>query len=221
MGEYAGIRKSYKMAGRIELQLNVSVGSEKICEMKQQSSHSRAARRSEVMKQLRQTAIHILALTAAFSVSEATAVAFAKEVVAARQVCLNGQWLVVGQGADRRTVKVPGVVSNPAEQDARPVRLCPEVSLPDGNWTHATLLLNGASFNPKIFVNGELVSSAAGGTAPTVHSLRHACVQHGARIAMEVELMSLADMSEQTASCAPTVVYMYHQPEARWSTGVT
>jgi beta-galactosidase len=126
------------------------------------------------------------------------------EAVAVREVKLSGTWQLVKQGSPAREVQVPGIANNPAKMDTGPVRLRKEVELPAGDWSHATLLLKGARFNPKVYINGAPVSSVAGGMAPTTHPLVHAAVKPGSKVLLEVELMSLADMSEKNASYIPS-----------------
>ena len=121
-----------------------------------------------------------------------------------QEINLSGTWAAGKPDAYSKNVQVPGIVNNPAEMDEGSVWLRREVKLPAGDWSHANLLLKGARFNPKVYVNGEQVSSVAGGMAPTTHSLGHVAVKPGGKIVLEIELMSLADMTEKNASYIPT-----------------
>jgi beta-galactosidase len=117
---------------------------------------------------------------------------------------LNGEWAVSDSGgAYTRQVSVPGIVNDPAEMDDGPVWLKREVFLPSGEWTHASLLLKGARYNPAIHVNGDKVSFKKGGMGPRTHYLKHPDLKPGNRVTLEIELMSLADMSEDNASYTP------------------
>ncbi len=126
------------------------------------------------------------------------------DVAVGLQIDLNGTWKAGKKGAYSKTVQVPGIVNNPAEMDEGPVWLKKEIKLPAGEWSHATLLLKGARFNPKVYINGELVSSVAGGMGPTFHPLSHTEIEPGNTVVLEIELMSLADMSDENASYIPT-----------------
>ena len=99
---------------------------------------------------------------------------------------------------------VPGIVNDPAKIDESSVWLKREIQLPEGNWTRATLNLKGARFNPKVYINGELVSSQKGGMAPTRHLMNHKDIKPGNLVKLEIELASLKDMSRENASYIPT-----------------
>jgi hypothetical protein len=117
---------------------------------------------------------------------------------------LNGDWEVVTPESATRQVVVPGVVNDPSQMDVGPVRLRRPVRLPEGDWTHATVLLKGARYNPTVYVDGERVSSQQGGMQPTEHPLEHPAVAPANTITLEIELMSLRDLSEENASYIPT-----------------
>lgn len=116
---------------------------------------------------------------------------------------LNGFWEVGTRNNYDRKKLVPGIVNDPAKIDESSVWLRREIKLPAGHWTKATLNLKGARFNPKVYINGELVSSQKGGMAPTRHFLNHSDVRPGNNVIIELELASLKDMSDENASYIP------------------
>ncbi len=116
---------------------------------------------------------------------------------------LNGPWQC---GLDRqydRTVTVPGLAGDPAAVTPGELWYRREVHLPDGEWTRATLRLNGARFAPRVYVDGEEVSSAAGGMAPTIHRLDHPAVTPGSTVTLEIALTNLDDLPGDDASRIP------------------
>ena len=117
---------------------------------------------------------------------------------------LNGCWeLGTGRRYDR-TAMVPGVVADPTRVQDDSLWYRREVVLPKGSWRAATLELCGARFRPSVFVDGEKVSFAEGGMAPTSHLLAGRDVKPGRRITLEVALASLAAVPQEDASCIPT-----------------
>jgi beta-galactosidase len=98
---------------------------------------------------------------------------------------------------DSRVVEVPGIIN------VRRRWLKREVVLPGGNWETVSLLFKGARYNPAVYVNGDKVSFREGGMGPRTHYVEHADLRPGNKVTLEVELMSLADMSEDNASYTP------------------
>ncbi|MFP4215031.1 MAG: glycoside hydrolase [Phycisphaerae bacterium] len=116
---------------------------------------------------------------------------------------LNGPWQC---GLDRqydRTATVPGLAGDPAVVTPGELWYRREVHLPEGEWTRATLRLNGARFAPRVYVDGEQVSASAGGMAPTLHRLEHPAVKPGATVTLEIALTNLDDLPADDASRIP------------------
>lgn len=119
-------------------------------------------------------------------------------------VQLGGQWLTKdATGSYVVPVKVPGVINDPAHIDEGAVWLKRQLTLPEGDWETVSLLFKGARYNPAVYINGDRVSLREGGMGPRTHYLKHADLSPGNTITLEVELMSLADMSEDNASYTP------------------
>jgi len=118
---------------------------------------------------------------------------------------LNGRWMA---GVDRvylQNVEVPGLVTNPCEVTKGTLWYKKEVYLPDGEWSHATLKLNGARFCPSVHINGNKVSEQAGGMAPTYHRLDSSDIKPGAKVVIEIALRNLNDVPAGDASKIPAV----------------
>jgi len=98
---------------------------------------------------------------------------------------------------------VPGIINDPAQIDKGPVWLKRQIALPEGDWETVSVLFKGARYNPAVYINGDRVSFREGGMGPRSHYLKHADLRPGNTITLEVELMSLADMSEDNASYTP------------------
>jgi hypothetical protein len=114
---------------------------------------------------------------------------------------LDGVWLAKdASGTYSREVDVPGIINDPAKMDDGSVWLKREVLLPEGDWETVSVLFKGARFNPVVYLNGDRVSFREGGMGPRTHYLEHPDLRPGNRVTLEVELMSLADMSEDNAS---------------------
>jgi hypothetical protein len=119
------------------------------------------------------------------------------------ELSLNGRWEL---GIDRRydrMVQVPGLATDPAKINEGTLWYRRKVKLPRGNWTHATLTLNGARFCPAVYVNGRKVSESPGGMTVTTHLLKSADVSPGKNIILEVALKSLKDIDPLDASRIP------------------
>ena len=117
---------------------------------------------------------------------------------------LNGKWTTKDdKGTYSREVQVPGIVNDPAGIDDGSVWLKREIILPGGEWKQASLLFKGARYNPTVYINGDKVSFREGGMGPRRHYLEHPDLVSGNKVTLEVELMSLADMSEDNASYTP------------------
>jgi beta-galactosidase len=120
-----------------------------------------------------------------------------------KTVSLDGEWEV---GPNRRynaAGNVPGMPFDPA-QDARGTAWYRRIlQLPEGRWTHATLLLRGARWSPVIYVNGRELSRCEGGMAPTRHLLAGDDVRAGQAVRLEIELTALSDVDSADASWLP------------------
>ena len=117
---------------------------------------------------------------------------------------LNGTWEV---GEDRNYTKkmtVPGLTSDPSQMNKGVLWFKKEIQLPDGEWTHATLILKGAIFSPSVYINGEKVSQQNGGMAPTYHLLNHEVIKPNNTVTIEIALQSLKNIPETDASYVPT-----------------
>jgi hypothetical protein len=140
----------------------------------------------------------VLALPASAAGQDAAAM-----VRAGDEISLDGKW-EVGEGRRyERHVVVPGLAQDPARMSDEALWYRRSVILPEGAWTRATLVLNGARFAPAVFVDGDQVSSTEGGMAPTVHELKHQHVIPGRTIQLEVSLKSLRDLDPLDASATP------------------
>lgn len=120
-----------------------------------------------------------------------------------RNLSLDGVWQV---GDERRydgEAPVPGLARDPSRMQEGALWYRRTVGLPTGDWTHATLTLQGARFSPAVYVDGREVSRAAGGMAPTQHPLSGEGVRPGVEIVLEVALASLADVPRGDASRIP------------------
>lgn len=116
---------------------------------------------------------------------------------------LNGKWETGSRGVYEKTVSVPGLATDPGQMNDGDLWYRRRVSLPDGNWSHATLWLKGARFCPSVFVNGKQVSSAEGGMTVTRHSLQSDDVKPGASVQLEIALKSLKEVPATDASRIP------------------
>lgn len=117
--------------------------------------------------------------------------------------CLDGEWDCGFARNYTRQVVVPGLVGDPGRIDTAPVWYRRRVALPEGEWSGATLILNGARFAPRVYVDGEYVSGANGGMAPTQHCLDSPRIKPGAQIVLEIELQPLDQLPVDDASVIP------------------
>lgn len=116
---------------------------------------------------------------------------------------LNGEWQI---GTDRHYTSitiVPSIATDPSQINEGKLWYKRIIQLPKGNWTRATLVLNGARFSPEIYVNGEKVSQKNGGMTRTCFLLNHKDVMPNKSITLEIALTSLRDLSPNDASYIP------------------
>ncbi|MFP4053185.1 MAG: glycoside hydrolase [Phycisphaerae bacterium] len=119
------------------------------------------------------------------------------------EICLNGPWQCgIGREYDR-TVTVPGLATDPAEVTPGELWYRREVVLPEGEWTRASLVLKGARFAPRVWVNGQQVCARPGGMAPTTYLLDHPDVRPAATVTLEIALTNLDDLPAADASRIP------------------
>lgn len=122
---------------------------------------------------------------------------------AKKEIILNGTWQWGFSRNYDNTCVVPGIITNPKQMSSEELWLKKIVKLPDENFTHATLLLKGARFCPRIYINGDFVSEKEGGMTFTKHLLKHDAVKPGEEIEVEISLQSLKDIPETDASRIP------------------
>ena len=118
-------------------------------------------------------------------------------------ISLNGEWEMGFSRNYTRTVLVPGIHNDGAVIVNEVLWYKKEIELPDGNWEKATLQLNGARFQPRVFVNGELVGSRNGGMARLFFPLDHDEIRPGNTVTLEIALESLANVPPTDASHIP------------------
>ena len=115
-------------------------------------------------------------------------------------ISLNGRWEMGENRRYDREVEVPGVHCDPAKMNEDTLWYRRTVVFPKGKWQYATLELKGARFAPAVFIDGQQVSRANGGMAPTFHLLKGKNVKPGKTATLEVALTSLADLPQSDAS---------------------
>lgn len=123
--------------------------------------------------------------------------------VAAGEYSLDGKWEVGEDRVYTACAAVPGLATDPGEINKGTLWYRKELTFPEGTWTHATLILNGARFCPAVYVNGKKVSECGGGMTVTTHSLNDPHVVPGGKIILEIALRSLKDVDETDASRIP------------------
>lgn len=117
-----------------------------------------------------------------------------------RDISLDGFWQCGINRVYTEKVPVPGLAQDPAQMSPGSLWYKRTVVLPSGDWNVGTLTLHGARFDPRVYVDGHMVSSQQGGMAPTVHVLRSPDVAPGRTIQLEIALSSLKDVSPEDAS---------------------
>jgi hypothetical protein len=116
---------------------------------------------------------------------------------------LNGKWEI---GADRHyssLTTVPGLATDPKEINPTTLWYRRAVRLPEGSWTNATLILNGARFCPSVYVNGQKVSEKPGGMTVTTHLLDNPAIAPGRNVVLEIVLKPLDRVDARDASRIP------------------
>ncbi len=111
---------------------------------------------------------------------------------------LNGPWML-----DGRTVAVPGLHLPAGTASAAAACYRRRVDLPAGDWSHATLELDGARFRPAVRIDGSPVAQSEGGMGRLRLPLAHAGLRPGTGIELAVELTGLAALPRDEASRIP------------------
>lgn len=118
-------------------------------------------------------------------------------------ISLNGKWQMGFARKYTSTVDVPSIATDPTKMNNNVLWYKKEVTLPDGNWTTATLKLKGARFQPTIYINGDSISKQEGGMAPIFFVINHKDMKPRKTITLEIALASLKNMSPNDASFIP------------------
>ncbi|TKG95080.1 glycoside hydrolase [Puteibacter caeruleilacunae] len=124
--------------------------------------------------------------------------------VFAQEINLNGPWQSGLNKVYDKTVTIPSISEDPTIKTPGTLWFKKEITLPKGDWQQATLILKGARFSPKVYINNDLVSEQEGGMAPTFHFLKHDAIHPGNKIILEIALKSLKDLPQSDASYIPT-----------------
>ena len=118
-------------------------------------------------------------------------------------ILLNGKWET---GLNRNYTdesNVPGLIYSACEPIKGTLWYKRDITIPDGDLTRASLVLYGARYMPKVYVNGKYVSSSNGGLTVTRHFLDSADVKPGNTVTLEIELASFTDTPDTDASKLP------------------
>jgi len=114
---------------------------------------------------------------------------------------LSGNWQVKIEEENPKTVSVPGLAGNPSKMEK--MVYSRKVVLPEGNWNLATLILNGARFDPTIFINGQRIAEQEGGMAPLQFIISHPDLKPGKTVNLEIHLKALSEIKVSNASRIP------------------
>ncbi|MBC7888251.1 MAG: glycoside hydrolase [Ferruginibacter sp.] len=120
-----------------------------------------------------------------------------------KAISLNGKWEMGFARKYTSTVIVPGIATDPTIMSNEVLWYKKEIKLPAGNWSHATLELKGARFQPQVYINGDLVDKKEGGMAPVFLTLLHKSISPGHTITIEIALASLKNVPPSDASFIP------------------
>ena len=119
------------------------------------------------------------------------------------KISLNGIWETgIDSNYNARTT-VPGLSADPAVITPGHLWYRRQVVLPPGVWTSSSLLLKGARFCPRIYVDGDLVSESQGGMTWTFHELDHPSMKPGVSVQLEIALCPLNKIPNGDASRIP------------------
>ncbi|MGA2497903.1 MAG: hypothetical protein ABSH20_09185 [Tepidisphaeraceae bacterium] len=129
-----------------------------------------------------------------------------------KTLSLDGEWEVGANRQYNAAGNVPGVPFDPAHEASGTAWYRRVVQLPEGQWTHATLLLRGARWRPVVYVNGRELHRCEGGMAPIRLLLAGDDLRPGQAVRMEIELAALGSVDAADASWLP--------PGERWRTNL-
>lgn len=117
---------------------------------------------------------------------------------------LNGNWQTGLERKYDKTTPVPGLWAELAS-NITPGTLWYKqtITLPKGDFSEATILLNGARFNPVVYINGDKVAEGKGGMAPISLLLKHPAIKSEGIITIEIALASLSAVEPDNASRIP------------------
>ncbi len=118
-------------------------------------------------------------------------------------ISLNGEWEIGINRTYNSVQQVPGLICDATKATESSVWYKKEILLPDGDYTKATLLLFGAKYCPKVYINGYLVSSATGGLTITRHFLDSPHIKPNNTITLEIQISSINDIPYTDASKLP------------------
>jgi len=114
---------------------------------------------------------------------------------------LNGQWFYGYRSKCDQPVAVPGMIGEPDESAKETIWLKKHICMPEGDYTRASLLLKGARFRPKVYIDGAGVSERGeGGMTPTWHLLDSRDVRPGSEFDLQVVLIAHKHNPELDAS---------------------
>jgi hypothetical protein len=138
-----------------------------------------------------------------FFLTIATVGLVSAQISGAGELLLNGEWQMGFARNYTSTVTVPSIATDPTKMADDALWYKKEITLPEGNWTVATLELKGARFQPSVFINGVLEGKQEGGMAPTFFILHSDAIKPGSTITLEIALQSLKNMQPTDASYIP------------------
>lgn len=131
-------------------------------------------------------------------------------------ISLNGEWET---GIDRKyteTLSIPGIPTSDTHNPAPgSVWFKRKIRLPDGDWSHATLLLKSALYRPKVYIDGQKVGESIGGMMPVFFDLDKQGVSPGQEVTLELELASLSDVPDDDPA-KPSPADLWRSCQASW-----
>jgi hypothetical protein len=122
-------------------------------------------------------------------------------LIAQESIDLSGNWKVKVGNQKEKQVSVPGLSGDAKKSES--VIYKKSVQLPKGKWNRAVLELNGARFDPSVWINDQKISEAEGGMAPVFLPLNSPKIKPGQTVEIEIRLKSLSDISDSNASRIP------------------
>jgi hypothetical protein len=109
------------------------------------------------------------------------------KILAQQTLDLSGAWNVKVGSQPEKSVIVPGLAGDPKKMES--VVYSKQITLPNLPSLNGEvkLVLNGARFDPEIFINKKKVGSAEGGIAPLSFWLFHPDLKPGKTIELEIK----------------------------------